>query len=262
MSRLIIWGSGELGMRVALRWLQTGHPVLGFTRSIQRHSDLKAAGIEPATGSPEALLRSDDCLLLAIPGHTNQQAAVEQLHKAQVPIPSRSIFISVSGYYGAAPGLIAVNSPPGEDGRSASIVAAEQAFWDWAGNQGVILRLGGLYSLTRGPFAALARRGKVTRRTAADKTMALIHYDDAAAAIMAALKHPDPDRAYLGVTPPCPTREEFYGLACKVLDLPLPDFDPPTGLSPTEFDVTSLRRDLLPEPEYPDWRMGFAAPPR
>ena len=82
-----------------------------------------------------------------------------------------------------------------------------------------------------------------------------------AMAVAGALQHPDPDKVYLGVTPPCPTREEFYSLACEVLDLPLPDFDPPTGLPPTEFDVTSLRRDLLPEPQYPDWRMGLTTPP-
>jgi nucleoside-diphosphate-sugar epimerase len=261
MSRLIIWGTGELGLRVALRWMQTGQPVFGFTKSTERHSNLKAAGIEPATGSPETYLGPDDCLLLSIPGHTNQQAAVEQLRQAQVAVPARSVFISVTGYYGAASGLIRVNSPPGEGSRSASIVAAEQTFQDWSGNQGVVLRLGGLYSQTRGPFAALARRRKITRRAPADKTMALIHYEDAATAVAAALQHPDPDKVYLGVTPPCPTREEFYSLACEVLDLPLPDFDPPTGLAPAEFDVTSLRRDLLPEPQYPDWRMGLTMPP-
>ena len=205
-------------------------------------------------------MRADDCLLLAIPGHTNQQAAVEQLRREQVPVPDRAVFISVTGYYGVTPGLIRADSPPGEDSRSTSIVAAEQTFRTWSSRQGVVLRLGGLYSQTRGPFAALIRRRKITRRAPADKTMALIHYEDAAAAIVAALQHPNPDRAYLGVTPPCPTREEFYRLACEVLDLPLPDFDSPTGLPPTEFDVTSLRRDLLPEPEYPDWRMGLTVP--
>jgi nucleoside-diphosphate-sugar epimerase len=123
---------------------------------------------------------------------------------------------------------------------------------------GVVLRCGGLYNHQRGPFTALARRGKVTRQAPADKTMALIHYDDVAAAVVAALRHPAPEPVYLAVTPPCPSRQEFYQLACDRLGLPLPFFDPPTGLPPVSYDVTSLRRDLLPTPAYPDWRMAIS----
>jgi nucleoside-diphosphate-sugar epimerase len=258
-ERLIIWGAGELGLRVARRWLTRPGlgPVLGYTQTTTRHPDLKAAGVQPHTGSPTEVLTPEDYLLLAIPGHTNQQAAVASLQKQSVAPPARAVLISVTGYYGELHGFIRNDSPQGEGSRPASIAAAEQVFRSWSGAAGVILRAGGLYSSTRGPFAALARRGNITRHAPADKIMALIHYDDLATAVVTALLHPAPEPVYLAVTPPCPTRQEFYTLACKRLGLPLPDMPPPTGAPPATFDVSTLRRDLLSQPAYPDWRSAI-----
>jgi hypothetical protein len=257
MTRLIIWGAGELGRRVAACWLQTDPAAIGYTKTIDRHAALKNLGVEPRTGSPAGALQANDTLLLAIPGHTNQQQAVEQLIAQNTPAPARGVLISVTGYHGSRPGLIREDSPVGEGSRPASIRQAEQTFLRWAGRGGVILRLGGLYCDGRGPFSALARRGKVSRSAPPDKTMALLHYDDAATAVCAALRHPAPEQVYLAVTPPCPTRQEFYHAACRKLGLAEPAYDPPLGLPPTEYDVTRLRRDLLPHPAFPDWRSAL-----
>lgn len=257
MTRLIIWGAGELGSRVARCWWQTESEVVGYTKTTNRHATLSALGVEPHLGSPAGSLQPDDILLLSLPGHTNQQQAVQQLIEQDVPAPARAVFISVTGYYGATTGLISEGSPQGDGPRPASIAQTEQTFWRWAGQSGVILRLGGLYCDGRGPFSALARRGRVGRLAPPDKTMALVHYDDAAAAICAALQHPAPEQHYLVVTPPCPTRQEFYEAACQKLGLPKPEYEPPLGLPPTEYVITRLRRDLLPHPAYPDWRMAL-----
>lgn len=252
MTRLITWGTGELGGRVGKLWVQTGGQAIGLTQSDQRHEALQAAGIEPRIGSPAELLQPDDVLLFALPGHARQQEAVEALSSMAPPI--RAIFISTTGYYGLPKGIITEQTPPGEGERPASITAAEQAFFDWAGANGVVIRLGGLYSRERGPFSALRRRGKVSRSGPSNKTLALIHYDDAATAIVAALSHPQPQPVYLAVTPPCPTREAFYTAACARLGLPPPTFGDPLPHPPAIFDVSLLRRDLLPKPAYPDWQ--------
>ncbi|RMF03101.1 MAG: hypothetical protein D6768_06700 [Chloroflexi bacterium] len=257
MNRLLIWGAGELGGRVGRLWAQAGGRTLGFTRSSHRHPALQGWGIEPHTGSPAAHLRPGDHLLLALPGHRAQQQAVQHLIAAQVEPPARAVFISVTAIYGDTAGSLREETPPGSDDRSSAIAAAEQTFRDWAGTQGVILRLGGLYCNGRGPFSALARRGSVTRQAPPNKTMALLHYEDAAAAVVAALNHPAPEAVYLAVTPPCPTRQEFYRAACAKLGLPEPAYAPPLDTPPVQFDVTRLRRDLLPVPNYPDWRAAL-----
>lgn len=250
MNRLIIWGAGELGGRVARMWYKGA--VIGATETTKRHVALQRAGITPIIGSPIKLLKPDDLLLLALPGHLKQKAAIESL--AEVEPPARSVLISSTGYYGPTPsGIIHEDSPPGSTERAARIALTEELFLAWAGKSGVIVRLGGLYRLGRGPMPALARRGAPLRR-APDKTLALIHYDDAAVAVKAALELLNAEQTYLGVTPPCPTRRTFYELACQKLALPAPDFAPLIGLPPAQYDVTRLRRDLLPQSAHPDWR--------
>ena len=252
MPRLVVWGCGELGGRVAARWQG---PALGLTRTEEKHDKLREQGVQPELGSTLPWLQSDDLLLLSLPGHERQQAAVAAL--AGTPPPRRAVFISTTGYYGTPTGVVNEQTPVGESARAQSIAAAEHTFRAWAGERGVILRLGGLYGPGRGPMAALARRGTVRLRPP-DRTLALIHYDDVATAVSAALTIPAPQPIYLAVTPPCPTRRQFYEAACRRLDLPPPDFAPALNRPPARFDVSLLRRDLLPIPAYPHWRAALA----
>ncbi|MDX1522386.1 MAG: hypothetical protein R3264_12235 [Anaerolineae bacterium] len=253
--RLITWGTGELGGRVAKLWRAQGGAVIGLTQTEKRHADLKAKGIEPQLGDPLFLIEPDDVLLLALPGYRNQGPAVEMLR--DTPPPFRTVLIGSTGYYGLPTGTVDEQTPPGEGGRPAAMAAVERLFLDWAGKRGTVLRLGGLYRPSRGPVPALIRRGKPLPGPP-NKTLALIHYDDAATATVMALQHPNPERVYLGVVTPCPTREEFYGLACRQLGLPDPTFDPPLPHPPAHFDTTLLQRDLLPNPAYPNWHSALA----
>jgi nucleoside-diphosphate-sugar epimerase len=228
--------------------------VLGLTRSATRHDDLRTHGITPRTGGASGLLAPDDTLLLALPGNAKQQAAIEAL--ANTPPPVRAVLISSIGYYGTPHGHVDEDTPAGNNAHATAVKAVELAFRAWAGERGVVLRLGGLYCRGRGPFAALLRRGAVPAGPP-DQTLALIHYDDAATATLAALCHPSPESTYIGVTPPCPTRREFYLHACRVAGLPAPSFTAPLDLPAAEYDVTRLQRDLLPEPAYPDWHAAL-----
>lgn len=250
MTRLIIWGAGTLGARVGAGW--TAGAVLGFTAGERRHAHLRSLGIAPATGAPAAILAPDDALLLALPGHQAQHEAVALLRTAGVRPPHRAVLISSVGYYEPAGSEVDEATPAGTTRRARNIAAAEADFHAWAGAGGVVLRMGGLYGPERGPFTALQRKRAVPHKPALS-TLSLIHYYDAAAATLAALQREDAAPAYVCVTPPCPTRAEFYTAACARLGLPAPHFPDETG-HPTVYDVTLLRRDLLPAPAFPDWR--------
>lgn len=252
MSRVWIWGAGELGGRVAASRAAAGDAVIALTRGPDRHPALRAAGAQPRIGAPD--YAADDALLIALPGTDRLTLAVASL--AERPPPRRVVLISSTGYYGAARGTIDEHAPPGAGERSQRVAALEARFAQWAGEAGVILRCGGLYRPGRGPLSAL-RRSKAAPLGPPDKTLALIHYDDAAAAAEAALVHPDPQRVYLAVTPPCPTRRDFYLAACVMLDLALPSFGPALGGRPATFDVSRLRADLLPEPRHPRWQAAL-----
>jgi nucleoside-diphosphate-sugar epimerase len=256
--RLVIWGAGELGGRVGAAWARGGEPVLGLTQSCKRHAWLRARGIIPQLGSAAGLLAPSDAFLLALPGSARQLAAVVALGTT-LP-PERAVLISSIGYYGTPQGRVDEDTPPGNDAHAAAVVAAELAFRTWSGTRGVVLRLGGLYCHGRGPLAALLRRGTAPPGPP-DRTLALIHYEDAATAALAALRHPSPEPTYVGVTLPSPMRQEFYQHACRTAGLPTPTFAPPLSLLPVEYDITRLRRDLLPLPAYPDWRAAVQQAP-
>ncbi len=253
-GRLVVWGAGELGGRVARAWAAAGGEALGFTASDTRHAALAADGVTPHVGAPTDHLTEADALLFAVPGSGRQLAAVEALVAAGVAPPARAVLIGTTGYYGAHPrGTVDADTPPGVTDRARTAAAAEAAFRAWAGDAGVILRCAGLYRPGRGPVSALQRRG-LAPEGPPDKTLALIHYDDAATAALAALRHPAPQPVYVAAVPPCPTRQAFYIAACVLLDLPSPRFTAPVGGVPAAYDVRPLLSDLLPTPAHPKWQ--------
>ncbi len=248
MGRLVIWGAGELGGRVAKLWPHG--PVVGITKTLKRHSTLQAMGVEARVGSAVDVLKPDDTLLLAIPGFAAQGEAIAQL--AHTPPPQRAVLISSTGYYGPnASGRITTDTSPGSEERPQNIAATEQAFRHWAGDAGIVIRFGGLYRPGRGPITPLARRGTVPPGPP-NKLLALIHYDDAALATSKALELSNPDPTYIGITLPSPTRQEYYTAACQSLDLAPPKFTEVLS-NPPQYDITSFHSQLLPQPTHSDW---------
>jgi nucleoside-diphosphate-sugar epimerase len=252
VTRVVVWGAGELGAPIALRAAREGRPALAFTRSTDRHSALQAGGVVAHTGDAAPHVRPDDLLLLCVPGHEALTACVTAL--AQVGAkPARAVYISSTGYYGLASGRVDEETPPGLDTHAQSIAGGESLFRAWAGERGVVLRFGGLYKRGRGPLSALAKRGRPPLGPP-DRTLSLLHYDDAVEATWCALHHPTPAPVYVGVVPPCPTRKDFYLAACVVLGLDLPGFDAALGLPLAVYDTRRFRTDLLPAPTHPRWQ--------
>jgi nucleoside-diphosphate-sugar epimerase len=256
MRRLVVWGAGELGGRVVRLWCDAGGRAVAYTRTETRHAALRDAGAEPRTGSPVDALRTDDALLLALPGTAALAGAVAALARAERP--ARSVLISSTGFHAGTRGAVDERSEPGPGPRPRSIAACERAFFAWSHDTGVVLRCGGLYRAGRGPLAVLRRSGAAPVGPP-DTTLALVHYDDAANAALGALTHPKPAALYVCVTPPCPSRREFWEEACRTQGAPPPEFGPPTEQAPLVYDVSLLRRDLLPEPAHPDWRAAARA---
>ncbi|MCB9522918.1 MAG: hypothetical protein H6702_06015 [Myxococcales bacterium] len=253
MARLIVIGAGELGGRVARAWAAAGGEAHGYTASEARHDALRSAGVTPHLGLPDALAPTDH-LLLAVPGSARQREVLQALQSKGLAAPGRVVLIGSTAIHGGHPrGTVDEATPPGTGARAQAAADAEAAFRAWAGDAGVVLRCGGLYRPGRGPLSALQRKG-VAPEGPPDKTLGLIHYDDAAAAAHAALTHPAPRPVYLAVTPPCPSRLAFYTAACVLLDLPAPRFTAPLGGQPAVHDVRALRADLLPTAAHPKWQ--------
>ncbi len=252
--RLVVVGAGDLGGEVARRWVAGGGAALGVTATDARHGALRAAGVTPQIGLDPADLLPDDLVLLATPGSEAQAAAASAIRDRAV---ARVVFASTTGFFEGAAGPVGPSSPHGPTAREQQAADAEQVAASGR-SPAVIVRLGGLYRAGRGPLSALLRRGAPPPGPP-DRPLALIHTDDAATALLGALRHPAPDRVYLAVTPPLPTRRAFWELACARHGLPAPTFTAETGAPPIAYDVASLRRDLLPTVAHPDWREATVA---
>ncbi len=255
---LRIWGAGALGGRVGARWRLDVGAVHAYTLSTARHGALRASGIDVSTGSPRSDLTPKDSLLLALPGHEAQGAAIREL--AALRPPARSILISSIGVYAGADGTVDEDGPLGTTPRAQHILAVETRFRDWAGPDGVVIRAGGLYAPGRGPYAALRRRGAPPPGPRSG-VLGLIHYDDLATAVLAALLHPAPAPCYLAVVPPCPPRQVFYEAACRRAGLSPPSRIDPPHAPFVDYLPRRLSRDLLPAPAHPDWRSALMEPP-
>lgn len=253
MSRLVVIGAGTLGGAVATRWVERGGEAVGLTRTEHRHAALREAGITPSTAHPAAVIEPDDRVLLSVSGSAGQADAARRLAGLA---HGRAVFVGSTGIYGGRTGVIDATTPPGTTDRTRAAAAAEQAFRETSPG-GVVIRLGGLYRTGRGPLHALLRR-RAPPPGPPDRSLALIHYGDAATAIIAALAHARPRATYLGVVPPVPTREAFYTLACATHGLAAPRFTAPSGAT-RAWDPGPFLRDLLPTPAHPDWREATRA---
>ncbi|TVQ91081.1 MAG: hypothetical protein EA397_11335 [Deltaproteobacteria bacterium] len=255
MPRLIVFGAGALGGEIARRWVADGGEAIGVTRTEARHEALAEAGVQPALAEQPPAHTPDDVILFAVSGSEGQHEAALRLDG---PRPQRVVMASTTGYFAELSGEVGPQTAAGPSRRAQRAARAEGAVRGLA-DCVVIVRLGGLYRLGRGPVQALLRRGSPPPGPP-DRPLALLHYADAATALLGALRHPEPDPVYLALTPPLPTREAFYRLACARHGLPAPRFTEPTEGTPLSYDIRSLRRDLLPTPAYPDWREAIRAP--
>jgi hypothetical protein len=255
-AQLLVYGAGELGGRVGAVWVGSGHgPCRGHTATSSRHGLLRRLGLEGRLGD---VGRDDvgaaNALLISLPGHGAQAQALERLK--HFPVPARAVFISTVGVFGAPWGTVNEGTSVGADARARAVWAGEEAFRDWAGEAGVVVRLGGLYRPGRGPLSALRRRAKAPVGPP-DRTLSLIHYDDAAQAVYVALHRPRPAPLYVAVVTPCPSRRAFYRSACAQLGLAPPQFSLAAERPRASYDTALLRADLLPDPTYPDWRAAL-----
>ena len=208
---LLIVGCGDVGMRV-VRLLGGRWRVLALTSSLERHADLRRAGVVPLAGDldvPGSLARlaglADAVLHLAPPASTGR-TDTRTAHLLQALGRSsrlrRLVYISTTGVYGDCAGAWIDETRalrPATD-RGMRRVDAEQRVRIFGRRTGVpvsVLRVPGIYALDRpggDPRERLARAGPVL--AAADDVFTNhIHADDLARGCIAALSRGLPQRA-------------------------------------------------------------------
>ncbi|WP_422929967.1 SDR family oxidoreductase [Singulisphaera sp. PoT] len=281
MTTLIV-GCGYLGQVVGRRLIASGERVLGTVRSPERAAQLAELGIEPQIAdvlSAESLQAIPDAERIVYcvgfdrkAGASMRSVYVDGLRAfldARVGRYERLVYASSTGVYGQSDGSWVTEDSPAEPTHESGQVCLDaekliRAQAD-ASHSAVVLRFAGLY----GP-------GRIVRRAALcggepiagdpEKFLNLVHIDDAAQAVVAALDAQQPEACYLVCDDRPVHRGEYYGLAASLLDAPPPRFETPAPGSPeARRDASNkrisnrrLRQGLGVDLIYPDITTGLA----
>lgn len=258
--RLLIFGCGFLGSRVAALWRDRGGSVSAVTRQADKAARLAAQGIEPVLADlmhPATLtaLPSVSRVLYCV-GHdrsspwSKESVYMEGLTHVLDALQGRFdrfVYVSSSSVYGQDDGSwvdeSSTTEPTTEGGRIC--LAAEQRLRERS-ESATILRLSGLY----GPDRLLARIEQLQAGEPIggnpDAWLNLIHGDDAARAGVAVLSAPAPGRLYLVSDDRPITRREYFTELAKRVNAPPPQFSrEPTSRSTSEGLNKRCRNDKL-----------------
>jgi nucleoside-diphosphate-sugar epimerase len=201
-------GVGVLGTSLCRQLLENNWKVTGITKTSSRHDEIRQQVGADIIGQEKedrfTLQTAEDtlyrkkypyCVFCAPPsGFDDYASAVEEAMTQWWDQQGIFVFTSSGGIYGPgdSSGIATVNeeSPlpdPGDNNpRSARLLGAETAV---LGQGGTVLRLAGLYTLDRGAHNFWLGKEEVGGR--ADGIINLLHYDDAAGSVVAALQVED-----------------------------------------------------------------------
>lgn len=284
--RVLIIGCGYVGMALGAELARRGHAVSGVRRNPVFGSELKAAGIQPVFAdvtnatSLAKLPRDFDWVVNCAGSGGGGAEEYRQLYLhgtrnliewlAAAP-PKKFVYTSSTSAYGQDDGSLVDESAPTVPLTETAkvLVETEQTLLMAARDTGfpaVVLRLAGIYGPGRGFYLREFLRGQARIEGKGDRYVNMIHRDDVAGAIIAALERGKAGEAYNGCDNEPATLVSVYSWLAEKLKLPLPPSAPEDPYSPRRRGATNkrvsnrrLREELGYAFRFPTFREGFAA---
>lgn len=283
--RALILGCGYVGVALGVRLAQSGYAVFGLRRSADADAELRASGIQPLVGD---LTRRDhlerlpgpfDWVINTVSSSRGGAEAYRDTYLegtrtvlawlATQPL-AKFVYTSSTSVYAQNDGSVVDESSPaqpaGETGRLLRdteelllSAARERAF------PAVILRVAGIYGPGRGHLFHQFLAGEARVAGDGSRLMNMVHRNDVATAIIAALEHGQPGEIYNCADDEPVSQRDFLAWLAAQLGRPLP---PPAseaenaarkrGLTHKRVSNRKLRA-LGWTPRYPSFREGYAA---
>jgi len=290
--KCLIVGCGYVGLPLGAELVRQGHEVFGLRRSASAESELKAAGIHTLAGDvtkPETLAkqpRKFDWVVNCVAaggGADNYRQIYLEGNRNLVSwladsLPKKFVYTSSTSVYGQNDGSVVTEQSPAEPAADTAkvLVEAEKYLLDAAcGSRGrpphqqfpaVILRVAGIYGPGRGHWFRQFLRGAAHIEGDGLRFLNMIHRDDAAGCIIAALEHGTPGEIYNAVDDESVTQLKFFEWLVAELKLPLPPQIPADvevwrkrGVTNKRVSNAKLRAELKYEFQFPDFRKGYGA---
>lgn len=283
--RVLIVGCGYVGLPLGQELVSQGHDVFGLRRSADADDELEAADITPLQADItkfEALNRLprgfdwvvncaasggggvEDYRRLYLEGTRN---LIEWLRASP---PQQYVYTSSTSVYGQDDGSFVTEfdpaTPPIETGRVLvetenllRVEAAEKNF------PAAILRVAGIYGPGRGFWFKQFLQDEARIEGKGERFLNMIHRDDVAGGIIAALKHGKPGRIYNAVDDEPVRQLDFFSWLADQLNKGLPPSVAVDSNAIKKRGVTNkrvsngrLKQELGCHLKYPTFREGYA----
>jgi nucleoside-diphosphate-sugar epimerase len=286
--KVLIVGCGYVGMALGARLASQGHAVFGLRRTASGRTELEPLGIQLLTADvtqPETLARLPgewSWVVNTVSAGGGGGAAYETVYcagmrhlvtwlRTAAPALSKFVYTSSTGVYAQDDGSEVTEeseaTPTTATGRS--LLEAEQvllsAHRDF-GFPAVILRAAGIYGPGRGYWLRQFLAGEARLEGKGERILNMIHRDDLAGIIAAALERGLPGEIYNAVDEEPVSQTVLFGWLAKRLNRQMPTQEPPATIANSRRTATNksvssrkLRQRLRYQFNYPTFREGFEA---
>ena len=284
--RVLIVGCGYIGLPLGEELVKQGHEIFGLRRSPGAEAELRSAGIKPLLGDltkPEQLAQlpaSYDWVVNCVSasgGGVEEYRAVyldgtrNLVAWLDAAPPKKFVYTSSTSVYGQNDGSLVKESSPTEPAVETGkiLVETERVLLDAARERkfpAVILRLAGIYGPDRGYWLKQYLKGEAQIEGSGARILNMIHRDDVAGAIIAALKSGRPGEVYNTVDDEPVSQLTFFQWLSGPLGKELPPSAPEDAEAVRKRGVTNkkvsnrrLRMELGCQLKYPTFRQGYTA---
>ena len=283
--RVLIVGCGYVGVPLGAELGRLGHEVFGLRRNPAAENELKAAGIQPLFGDVtkldelKNLPREFDWVVNCVTaggGAENYREVYLQgtrnLIEWLAPNPPKKfVFTSSTSVYPQNDSSLVKESSPTEPLAATSkiLVETEKVLLAAVTERkfpAVILRVAGIYGPERGHWFKQFLKNEARIEGDGSRFLNMIHRDDLAGCIIAALKSGRAGEIYNAVDDEPVSLLHFFRWLAQAVDKPLPPAVPENpddnrkrGVTNKRVSNRKLKMELGHPFKYPTFRQGYSA---
>ena len=282
----MIIGCGYVGLPLGAELARLGHEVFGLTRTGGTDAAMHERGIRPLTGDItrradlDALPSPFDWIVNTVASNrggpeeyrlTYLEGMRHILQWLEVAPPKKFVYTSSTSVYAQTDGSLVKESSPAEPKNELGqvLVAAEQLLLEAARTKGfpaVILRASGIYGPGRGQLFLQYLKDEARIPGHGERLVNMIHRDDLASCILAALKSGRPGEIYNATDDEPVPQIHFFRWLSETLGKNMPPFVREDEAAPRKRAIThkkvsnrKLRMELGCALRYPTFRQGYTA---
>jgi nucleoside-diphosphate-sugar epimerase len=284
--RVLIVGCGYVGLPLGAELVKQGHEVFGLRQSPGAEAELRSAGIKPLLGDitkPDQLAQLPAAYDWVVNCVSASGGGVEEYREVYLQgtrnliawlgaaQPKKFVYTSSTSVYGQNDGSLVKETSPTEPAVETAkiLVETEKVLLEAVRRRkfpAVVLRLAGIYGPGRGYWFRQYLKNEARIEGAGARLLNMIHRDDVAGAIIAALKSGRPGEVYNAVDDEPVSQLGFFQWLSGPLGKELPPSVPEDPAAVRKRGVTNkkvsnrrLRMELGYQFKYPAFRQGYTA---